>query len=73
VNGGQVLHEHPGSYLEYFYFVMYFAVLAVAANSYAIAHKPPRWLAYEDNLVPRLLFWPAIVGVLFLVTMIFFY
>lgn len=46
-------------YIEYFYFVMYVAILAVGVVAVAIAS--PRkfaWIHYRDNLISRLLFWP---------------
>ncbi|MBF0382977.1 MAG: hypothetical protein HQL69_18300 [Magnetococcales bacterium] len=36
------------------------ALNAVATS----AARPPVWLRYENNLIPQVLFWPLIFGVL---------
>jgi hypothetical protein len=61
-------------YLEYFYIVMYFAILWVAVNSILMIRKPELWITrYEDNLWSRILFWPITLGALWLATLGTFY
>jgi hypothetical protein len=61
-------------YLEYFYIVMYFAILWVAVNSIVLILRPQSWLTrYEENLLPRVLFWPVTLGALWVLTIGTFY
>lgn len=60
-------------YLEYFYFVMYFILLAVSVNSIQIASsRTSRILQYEDNLIVKLLFWPIISFSILVITLVVF-
>jgi hypothetical protein len=68
------LAAHGIIYLENFYFVMYFAILAVSIN--AIAFASPftiRFIHSHDNLLVKLLYWPVILGLLLGITVVFFY
>lgn len=57
-------------YLEYFYFTSYLAIVGVSLNAFLLAASfCPRVIAYRDNLIPKLLFWPALWGVLFVITL----
>ena len=48
-------------YLEYFYFVLYFAILAVSVNSILFAsRKGHNLILYKNNLFIKLLYWPII-------------
>lgn len=61
-------------YLEYFYIVMYFALLWVAVNSILYVRWPEsRFIQYEHNLLPKVLFWPVTLGALWVVTLFTFY
>lgn len=61
-------------YLEYFYIVMYFAILWVAVNSILFVRWPQsKFIQYDKNLFPKMLFWPVILGALWLVTLRTFY
>lgn len=61
-------------YLEYFYIVMYFALLWVAVNSILYERWPESsFIQYEQNLLPKILFWPMTLGALWLVTLFTFY
>lgn len=61
-------------YLEYFFFVMYLAILAVSVNSILfVSHASVSLVQYKDNLIPELLYWPAITGLLLGVTLWVFY
>lgn len=61
-------------YLEYFYIVMYFAILLVAINSILFVRWPgSRFIQYEKNLLPKVLFWPVTLGALWVLTICTFY
>jgi hypothetical protein len=61
-------------YLDYYYFVMYLLLIAVAIDAIIFAwSKRPRFLHYRDHLVPKLLYWPLTMLALFMVTVWSFY
>ncbi|MGA1864445.1 MAG: hypothetical protein ACMUHX_05230, partial [bacterium] len=61
-------------YLEYFYFVIYLTILLTSVISIVFAKgKRLLFLHYKENLVSKLLFWPVILGSLFVITLITFY
>lgn len=61
-------------YLEYFYFATYVMILWVAINSIVfVKMKHLRWLQHEENLIPKLLFWPAVAGILLAASVATFY
>jgi len=61
-------------YLEYFYFIMYLAILAVSLNSIVFGSGTNiRFITAKDNLYVKLLYWPAILGCLLLITLLNFY
>ncbi len=58
------------SYLEYFYFVMYFVILIVSVNSIIFASDSRFVLIkYKDNLIVKVLYWPMITGSFLLITL----
>ena len=60
-------------YMEFFYFLIYGAILSVSLNSILFATAPNlRLLQYRDNLVMELLFWPTLFGLMLLVTLLTF-
>ena len=59
-------------YLETVYVLTYFVILAVAANSIALVAAPDWGLFQQDNLWVEVLYWPAITGILMVVTMLTF-
>ncbi len=63
-------------YLEYFYLITYAAVLGVALNVYLFSvergGRALDVLHRDDNRIPKLAFWPLILGFLALVTVIMF-
>jgi hypothetical protein len=68
------LATHGIIYLEYFYFIMYFAILAVSVNSILLASGTTlTFITYQDNLIAKLLYWPVILGVVFGITLAVFY
>jgi hypothetical protein len=61
-------------YLEYFYFVMYLAILVVSLNSILFSWGfQLRLIQYKDNLIPKLIFWPFILGTLLIITLVRFH
>lgn len=60
-------------YMDFYYFVIYLIFLLVSINSVLFCW--PRQIAlvhYEDNLIPKILYWPFILGVIFITTAFFF-
>jgi hypothetical protein len=61
-------------YIEYFYFSMYAACLAVVTDVLLVTlPSPPRWIGYRDNYIPKLLFWPCLFAAFLSATVYFFY
>lgn len=61
-------------YLEYFFLVVYFALLAVPINAFRRAlNVPYPLLEYRGGLVMKVLYWPVMLGVFFLITLLKFY
>ena len=62
----QLRREFLGSglvYLEYFYLVMYFVILAVTLDAYLVSIGwQARLLRYKDHLIPKVLYWPFLFG-----------
>ncbi len=68
------LAVHGIVYIEYFYFVMYLAILVVSLNSLLLASDGTMPLIhYKDNLLVKILYWPVILGILLIVTLCVFY
>ncbi|ATJ82451.1 hypothetical protein ACFPTY_05610 [Halomonas beimenensis] len=60
-------------YLEYYYFITYFTIVAVSLNAFMLmALRENRFFHYRDNLIPKLLFWPLLHGAFFAVTVYVF-
>jgi hypothetical protein len=61
-------------YLEYFYFVMYLAILVVALNSIFFAsNRRIPFIDAKDNMYVKVLYWPVIMGILLFITLLNFY
>ena len=61
-------------YLEYFYFVMYIAILVISLNSIAFAsHRSIPFIDTKDNMYMKALYWPVIMGILLVITILKFY
>ncbi|MBT9314538.1 ligand-gated ion channel [Leptothoe spongobia] len=67
----QIREQFAGSsivYVEYFYPLMYLALLGVSVNSYLFAlpddgnNRIMYWIHKDDNVHPKLLFWPVLLG-----------
>lgn len=59
-------------YLETLHVLTYFVILAVAANSVALVAFPDIGLFKEDNLWVEVLYWPVILGILLVITVLMF-
>jgi hypothetical protein len=54
-------------YIEYFYIIMYIVLVSATANTYLFATQAAPWLTfihYEDNIIPKLAYWPIILSCL---------
>jgi hypothetical protein len=61
-------------YLEYLYFVLYLMILLVALNALLLAIRPNLpILKYQDNLIPKLGYWPTLLSLVLIVTIFVFY
>jgi hypothetical protein len=62
------------TYLEYFYILMYAAILTISVNTVlrTTRLKIPL-IRYKDGLIPQLLYWPILLGLLLTVTLLTFY
>ncbi|HET9952942.1 MAG TPA: cache domain-containing protein, partial [Polyangiaceae bacterium] len=60
-------------YIEYFYFILYAAILGVAANALTFTLSREGVSQVRDNLVPKLLYWPLVLGMCFALTFVFLY
>jgi hypothetical protein len=61
-------------YLEYYYILMYAMLVICTLNTYVftIRLKPlEKFIAYEDNLIPKVLYWPVIFIALNVLTVFF--
>lgn len=58
-------------YLETMSFLVYLALLLIVLNAVLIV-QPPRYqvIEYEDNAMPRIVFWPLLLGSLFLISLL---
>ena len=66
--------SHGIIYLEYFYFVMYMAILTVSANSILFASDEGlSFIHYKDNIIIKLLYWPVVMLLLLSITLFVFY
>ncbi|MEV0092457.1 hypothetical protein [Streptomyces sp. NPDC050738] len=61
------------TYLECFAYVMYAVILGVSLNAVLLtARREVRPVEWADNRLPKLLYWPALLGLLLAVTLLFF-
>lgn len=71
----QLREQFAGSgivYIEYFYFLMYAVLVITAANTYLFCTQSAPWLKfihYRDNLIPKVVYWPLVLGVMVVVTL----
>lgn len=68
INAGGVV------YLEYLFIILYIFILGLAINGMIYySEKKPRWVAYQDNLIAKLVFVPGLMMSFWLVTVFAFY
>ena len=61
-------------YLESFYFIAYIMILLVAVNTYHFTSTDRDYRLYRnDNLIPKLLYWPVILLLTFASTAYYFF
>ena len=61
-------------YIEYFYFILYIILLLQTVNSIIFAATDNvGFLEYQDNLIPKVLFFPITLGLMFAITAYLFY
>ncbi len=58
-------------YIEYFYILMYALLVLATANTYLFSIRAKRWgklILYNDNIIPKVAYWPVVLGCLILIT-----
>jgi len=58
-------------YIEYFYILMYGLLVTATANTYLFSINATRWskiISYNDNIIPKVAYWPVVLGSLILIT-----
>jgi len=61
-------------YIEYFYFILYVILLLQTVNSIIFAATDDvGFLEYKDNLIPKVIFFPITLGLMFAITAYLFY
>ncbi|MCP4399825.1 MAG: hypothetical protein GY801_21290 [bacterium] len=61
-------------YFESFYILIYLVILLISVNS-ILFYSPVQipFVEYRDNLIPKLLYWPVVSGILLFITIATFY
>jgi len=61
-------------YMEYLYIVAYVGIVFMVIDSFAVYYKKQwKFFSYEDNLLPKLIYWPIILLVMLFCTVNAFY
>lgn len=61
-------------YLEYFYFILYAAIIVVIVDAFLVAlNSRSRLVQYRDNILPKVLYWPTMLTILLAITLRIFY
>ena len=61
-------------YAEYFFFITYLFTILVLINNILLSSGSRLFLiAYRNNLLPKLFFWPTVTALFFIVTLFHFY
>ena len=60
------------TYFKTFYIAMYVIIFIAATNCLFYAYKPNFFISYNNNFFPRLLYWPMVMAIFFVITLIFF-
>ncbi len=59
-------------YIEYFYILMYALLVTATANTYLFSINATRWskiILYNDNIIPKVAYWPVVLSALILITL----
>lgn len=60
-------------YIEYFYFILYVIIMLVTINAVLLASgSESPIIKYRDNLIPKLCYWPFIMNLLLVITVMVF-
>jgi len=61
------------TYMEHLYILLYIVIIVVAVNTFLIVKRPNMPIVhYRNNLIVKVLYWPAFVGVLLISTLLVF-
>ena len=61
-------------YLDYFYFLLYLVILLVAIDGLLfVSGREIPLIQYKNNLIPKLLYWPSLLGSLLMITLLVFW
>ncbi len=60
------------TYFKAFYMITYAIIFMAALNCLLYAYRPNSFVQYENNLIPRLLYWPLVTTIFFAITLCFF-
>jgi len=61
-------------YLEYFFFVIYFTIILVPMDSFRLTlGMRSSFFEYQNGLLAKAIYWPSILGVFFIITVMKFY
>lgn len=65
----------PVTYIEFFYFITYVVIFLLALNAFLVTAKKSNnsFVTWENNLLPKILFWPVIFGSMAIITYIKFF
>jgi hypothetical protein len=70
----QELNADKIIFIEYFHFIAYLMLLLVTIKTLLfIGNKNVRFVQYKQGLVPKLLYWPFLTGLVFAVSFLSFY
>lgn len=68
------LPPHEIVYIETFYFILYGAMVAILILSMLNMFEIPlRWVAYKQNRIAKLLYWPLVLGSFLIATLWYLY
>ncbi|MFD9219644.1 hypothetical protein ACFWDI_06385 [Streptomyces sp. NPDC060064] len=60
------------AYLEFFSITLYVVIISVALNAVLVTSREIEILQWRDNLLPKLVYWPLLLGLSFLFTVVVF-
>jgi len=62
------------AYIEYLYFVLYVIIVLIAIDALLFASGANiTIIEYRDNLIPKLLYWPILLKLFLIITLVIFY